>query len=126
MPASRRLIRFARQNRRDTGLAETLLWNELRGKQLGPRFRRQDPQGPYIADFTCRRHKLVIEVDDWSHTDPARDRDRDDWFLSRGWFMLRIDDTEILEALDETIDLIIQALEDPQSIVNPLNRPEDW
>ncbi len=40
--------------------------------------------------------------------------------------MLRIDDTEILEALDETIDLIIQALEDPQSIVNPLNRPEDW
>lgn len=74
MATDRRLLRFARQNRRETGLAETLLWNELRGRQLGPRFRRQDPQGPFIADFTWRSHKLVIEVDDWSHDDPEKDR----------------------------------------------------
>lgn len=76
MATDRRLLRFARQNRRETGLAETLLWNELRGRQLGPRFRRQDPQGPFIADFTWRSHKLVIEVDDWSHDDPEKDRSR--------------------------------------------------
>lgn len=125
MATDRRLLRFARQNRRETGLAETLLWNELRGRQLGPRFRRQDPQGPFIADFTWRSHKLVIEVDDWSHDDPEKDRRRDAWFHARGWFVLRIDDVEVIEALDDTIDLIIQALHDRESIVDPRNRSDD-
>jgi cyclase len=41
--------------------AEELLWQNLKGKQLGVKFRRQHPLGIYIADFYCHRHKLVIE-----------------------------------------------------------------
>ena len=43
--------------------AEVQLWQELRDKKLGLRFRRQFVIGQYIADFVCLPLKLVIEVD---------------------------------------------------------------
>lgn len=32
--------------------AEVVLWNHLKGKQMGYKFRRQQGIGPYIVDFT--------------------------------------------------------------------------
>ena len=122
MDGRRDLIRFARQNRTDPGKAEAMLWAELRHRALGPRFRRQDPLGPYIADFSCRSERIIIEVDDVSHTDAEADRRRDEWFLTRGWFVLRINDLEVLEALDETIELIMRTIADRDSIKDPLNQ----
>ncbi len=101
-----------------------MLWRELRGRQLGVKFRRQDPIGPYIADFSCRDKRVVVETDGDTHQDPERDRARDCWFLDHGWFVLRFDDNEVLNNLNETIELIIQALEDRDSVVNPLNIPD--
>jgi len=118
------MTRFARLNRADPTRAERFLWAELRRSTLGVRFRRQDPIGPYIADFSCRSHRLIVEVDGDSHDDPARDRTRDRWFHSDGWFVLRFDDNDVSEGLDETVDLIMQALEDPKTVTNPLNLPE--
>ena len=117
-------IRYARANRKNPTLAEVALWQELKGLALGVRFRREDPIGPYIADFSCRSHRLIIETDGESHTDPERDRTRDAWFHTQGWFVLRFDDNDVLDHIDETITLIIQALRDPGSIVNPLNLPD--
>ncbi len=117
-----RLIQFARTNRSDPGLAEVRIWSELRRSGLGVRFRRQDVIGPFIVDFSCRSKRLIIEIDDASHDDPAADARRDDWFHRRGWFVLRIDDVEVLEALDETVDLIMRALDDPSTIGDSLNR----
>ncbi|MCL1599418.1 MAG: DUF559 domain-containing protein [Actinomycetia bacterium] len=116
--------RFARANRKDPTLAELALWQELRGSALGVRFRRQDPIGPYIADFSSRSHRLIVETDGESHTDAERDRIRDAWFHAHGWFVLRFDDNDVLDHLDETISLILQALHDPKNVVNPLNLPE--
>jgi BirA family biotin operon repressor/biotin-[acetyl-CoA-carboxylase] ligase len=116
--------RLARINRRDATNAEFLLWQELRGSALGVRFRRQDPVGPYIADFSCRSHRLIIETDGNSHIDPIPDRERDSWFNDHGWFVIRFDDNDVLDELDQTIDLIIQALEDPTTITNPLKLPD--
>ncbi len=118
------LTRFARRNRRDPTLAEAALWRELRGSALGVRFRRQDPMGPYIADFSCRTHRLIVETDGESHVDARRDRTRDRWFADHGWLVLRFDDGDVLDHIDETVDLIIRALADPTSIVNPLNLPD--
>jgi very-short-patch-repair endonuclease len=42
---------------------ERKLWKVLRGEQLGVKFRRQHPIGPYIADFYSREAQLVVEVD---------------------------------------------------------------
>jgi very-short-patch-repair endonuclease len=62
-----------------------------------------------------------VETDGDSHDDPTRDRIRDQWFNDHGWFVLRFDDNDVFEELDEAIDLIIQAVDDPESVGDPLN-----
>ena len=47
-------LQNARTLRREHTDAEGLLWDRLRGKGLRDhKFRRQQPIGPYIADFAC-------------------------------------------------------------------------
>ena len=48
-------------------IAEKILWEELRNKQTGYKFRKQHPIGDYIADFICIEKKLVVEVDGGYH-----------------------------------------------------------
>lgn len=50
--------------------AEELLWQHLKGKQLGVKSRRQHPLGIYIADFYCHQHKLIVELDGDIHLRP--------------------------------------------------------
>jgi imidazole glycerol-phosphate synthase subunit HisF len=47
--------------------AEELLWNYLRTKPLGFKFRRQHSFSNYILDFYCHALNLVIEVDGSIH-----------------------------------------------------------
>jgi len=42
---------------------EEILWNYLRTKPLGFKFRRQHSFLNYILDFYCHQLKLVIEID---------------------------------------------------------------
>ena len=79
--------RRARELRRTMSLPEVLLWQELRKRPEGLRFRRQHPAGPYVVDFFCPARKLAIEVDGEAHgygDRPVRDRVRDDWLLGEG------------------------------------------
>jgi len=58
----------ARILRRNMTLAEVLLWNRLKQRQvLGYDFDRQRPIGKYIVDFYCKALRLAIEVDGSSH-----------------------------------------------------------
>jgi len=43
--------------------AEKILWQEVRAKKLGVRFRRQQVIAGFIVDFYCHKAALVIEVD---------------------------------------------------------------
>ncbi|HEY7200276.1 MAG TPA: DUF559 domain-containing protein [Candidatus Dormibacteraeota bacterium] len=53
------MLDLARQLRRDMTLPERMLWNAIRGRRLGPRFRREVPMDPYIVDFYCPDAKLI-------------------------------------------------------------------
>jgi very-short-patch-repair endonuclease len=53
--------------------------------------------------------------------DAKRDAQRDEWFISNGWLVLRIADFEVLESLGEVIELVLQALQDPSKIEDPLH-----
>jgi len=79
--------------------AEGLLWHYLRNKQLGGyKFRRQQPIGPYIADFACLSQKLLIELDGSQHA--ARqdyDAKRDAFLRERGYRVLRFWNNEVFE-----------------------------
>jgi len=50
----------ARQLRHAPTVSEQRLWNWLRNRTFaGFKFRREEPIGPYVADFYCARLKLV-------------------------------------------------------------------
>ena len=107
--------------RRDPTLAEAILWNALRRRHLGVRFRRQEPIGPFIADFVCRSHRVVVELDGASHDDLARDQARDTWLTRNGWFVLRFDNEDVLGDFEGVLRIIELALEAPHRVADPRN-----
>jgi very-short-patch-repair endonuclease len=68
--------------------AETAVWNIVRRQNLGWRFRRQEPIGPYIVDFVCISRRLVVEMDGTNHGGEY-DRIRDDYLRRLGFRVLR-------------------------------------
>lgn len=88
--------------RRTMTLPEVLLWQELRKRPAGLRFRRQHPAGTYVLDFYCPAVKLAIEVDGEAHARgdrPLRDAIRDAWLGAQGVRVVRIPAAEILSDL---------------------------
>src|SRR3972149_1834779 len=77
----------ARQLRRPLTPAEQVLWQHLRNRNFGGKFRRQRPIGPFIVDFCCDEARLVVELDGESHHHAVQ-RERDDlrteWLEEKG------------------------------------------
>ena len=70
IPYNPKLKQIARELRKNMTLSETLLWNQLKGKQMmGYDFHRQKPIDNYIVDFYCSKLLLAIEVDGDSHSE---------------------------------------------------------
>lgn len=46
---------------------ESLLWERLKGKSLGFKFRRQHPINRYVLDFYCHEKRLSVELDGGYH-----------------------------------------------------------
>ncbi len=117
-----RLLGFARHMRREPTRAEQHLWSQLRRSQLGVRFRRQEPIGPFIVDFVCLKRQFVVEVDGGVHEDIKKDLARDAWLHRHGFFVLHLDNQHVLDDIDGAIALIEQALAGPESVFDPIER----
>jgi very-short-patch-repair endonuclease len=93
---------FARRLRKEMTDAERFVWARIRHRQiLGLEFRRQDPVGPYIADFVCHEIKLVIELDGGQHaTQIEADAARTRWFEAEGYRVVRFWNPEVFEDWD--------------------------
>jgi very-short-patch-repair endonuclease len=105
-------VKQARALRSNPTATERLLWSRLRQRKLGGlKFRRQTPMGPYILDFLCLRHRLVVEADGPFH-DPERDAIRDAWLETKGFRVLRFSNREISGTPDLVADRILAALEE--------------
>ena len=80
------------------------------------KFRRQSPVGPFIADFLCFRHRLIIEVDGGQHDAQAdRDARRTAFLESEGYRVLRFWNNDVLANIDGVVRMIGLALENPLS-----------
>lgn len=104
---------FARSLRRRPSRAERALWDALRDRGLGVKFRRQHPIAPYTADFACAEAKLIVEIDGLSHDDERQaehDQTRTQSLRDAGWRVLRVRDTDVLSNLQAVIARIKQAL----------------
>jgi very-short-patch-repair endonuclease len=97
-------------------LPEVLLWQELRNRPAGLKFRKQHPAGPYTADFFCHEARLVVEVDGEAHergNRPQRDAARDEWFAVRKLAVMRVPAAEVLTNLDGVLAGIVATAESP-------------
>jgi very-short-patch-repair endonuclease len=91
------MVARARAMRREPTEAEAVLWRILRGRRLSAlKFRRQAPIRPYIADFVCFEHRLIVEADGSQHAESPHDEKRDAFLAIQGFSVLRFWNAEIL------------------------------
>lgn len=111
----------ARALRRTMTLPEVLLWQALRARPNGLKFRRQHPVGPYILDFYCESARVGIELDGMAHDmgdNPNRDAARDAWLAGVGISVIRVAAREVLGSLDVVVKLVVDRC-------RPLHHPAD-
>ncbi|MBS0245707.1 MAG: endonuclease domain-containing protein [Proteobacteria bacterium] len=107
---------LAKSLRRGMTRAETLLWRCLKSHYIGMQFRRQTPIGPYIADFCCHRARLIVELDGESHDfaeQQQSDAQRDRWFATQGYRVLRFTNDDVLKNLEGVVAAIVSAIPPP-------------
>jgi very-short-patch-repair endonuclease len=91
-------------------LPEVLLWNVLRTRPDGLKFRKQYPICGYVADFACLSRRLLIEVDGENHgygDRPERDIARDRTLSAAGYETLRIPAIEVLKNMEGVLTHIL-------------------
>jgi len=102
-------------------LPEVVLWQQLRHRPGGLKFRRQHPAGPYVLDFYCETACLCIEVDGAIHgfgDSPIADEYRDRWLAEAGIRTIRVAARDILENLDGVMRLVVH-----ECRAKPLHQP---
>jgi len=98
--------------RQDGTREEALLWIELKARRLGGfHFVRQLPIGPYIADFACRKARLIVEVDGSQHAGSGHDQRRDDHLRRAGWSTIRFWNEDIVRNRTAVCETILAALD---------------
>jgi len=110
------------ENRQHATEAEAILWEELRNRKLGFKFRRQHPVDKYIVDFICLSANLVIEADgDYHNLEEQRESDkvRTERLQDLGYRVLRFKNESILKNIQNVLSSIKTALSNPPS---PLER----
>ncbi|HKB96733.1 MAG TPA: endonuclease domain-containing protein [Rhizomicrobium sp.] len=108
---------LARKLRRKQTEAERTLWLALRSRRFHNfKFRRQQPIGPYIADFVCFEANLIIELDGDQHGSSGGlvyDKARTERLADDGFRVLRFPNHELSGNFDGVLSGIAIALRLP-------------
>jgi very-short-patch-repair endonuclease len=103
-----KLKNLARQLRKNSTLAEILLWKNIKGKSYGYEFHRQVPIDEFIIDFYCHELRLAIEIDGNTHDyNYNLDENRQKKLESFGITFVRFSDNDVKRNLND----ILRALE---------------
>ena len=108
-----KLKEFALSHRKESPIAETILWDKLRNKKEGYKFRRQHIIGQFIADFVCLEKGLIIEVDGNYHQLPEMkfsDQERTRALKELGFDVLRFNNDEIIYNSESVLKQILSHL----------------
>ncbi len=108
------LKEFAEENRKNPTLAESVLWNALKGNGIGLKFRRQHIIEDFVVDFFCYEKKLTIEFDGGYHNAPAQmknDAERKVRLNELGYTELRFSNEQVLADIDAVLKKIIEVAE---------------
>ena len=109
------LIKFRKRLRNNLTPAEATLWKHIKSKQIyNIQWRRQFSIGTYILDFYCPKAKLAIELDGKEHYTIAGDKydyERNNFISSKGIKILRYENKEIWESIEQVIEEINKELQ---------------
>lgn len=111
--------------------AESALWEGLRNKNLGVKFRRQHPVNAYIPDFVCLEKLLVVEVDGGYHfvgNQQVSDEERTRYLEQNGFKVIRFTNEEVLGDIDGVLERIKEVLKSKEDMIqseenNPVGTP---
>jgi very-short-patch-repair endonuclease len=108
MGASYNIKAKARELRKSMTIAEKILWDRLKNRQLnGMHFRRQHPYNIYILDFFCFEAKLAIEIDGDIHLNQKEyDKERTRFLESTGLKVIRFPNKDIESRINWVIKVI--------------------
>lgn len=104
------IFRFAEKLRENMTKEENKLWEFLRLKPEGFKFRRQHPFGRYVLDFYCHKTKLAIEIDGKYHELPEQkklDETRTKEIENNGIKELRFTNEEVTSQFENVKNTIL-------------------
>jgi len=120
---NRNLKQNARKLRTEMTDSEQILWSRLRKKQIqGIQFYRQKVIGNYIVDFYAPKATLVVEADGSQHMETPNfqnDVRRDLYLKSCGLQVLRFNNLQILQELEDVIEVIFRVVRERMGGKNP-------
>jgi very-short-patch-repair endonuclease len=111
-----KLLFRIRELRKEQTRQEKILWDAIRNRKLGFKFRRQYSIGGYILDFYCPEIKLVVELDGPQHSRKENllyDKERTDYLQILGCSILRFTNKEINENLKKVLSTIMECFPSP-------------
>lgn len=109
-------IDLAKALRNNATKAEIILWEYLRKRNLGIKFRRQQPIGKYIVDFMSASEKIIIELDGGQHNtkdNRINDKERDEFLTKLGYAVIRIWNNDIFNNINGVLDYILSVINNP-------------
>lgn len=113
-PSTYALLKANQQDRKKhTTEAEQVLWEHLKTKQLGLKFRRQHIIDMFIVDFVCLSKRLVIEVDGKYHLQSKQqevDEMRTQILNDLGFKVIRFANEEVIGDVDGVVSQIEEKL----------------
>lgn len=110
----------AKEMRHNPTETEEIVWQRLRNKQTGFKFRRQHPVGKFIPDFVCIEKQLIVEIDGKIHLQQqVEDKARTEELEQLGYTVIRFTNEEVIANTDGVIAQItakLKALADTKAL----------
>ncbi len=105
----------AEEMRANPTKAEKVLWEKLRNKQLGIKFRQQHIINKFIVDFCSIKSALIIEVDGKIHINQKEaDAERTRILEQEGYKVIRFTNKEVLTDINKVLNTIKEASRHPK------------
>ncbi|MDD7884573.1 DUF559 domain-containing protein [Flavivirga sp. 57AJ16] len=115
------LLERAKEMRANPTQAEAVLWEQLRNKNLGAKFRQQHLIGDYIVDFVCLKKRLIIEVDGKIHESQIEEDAKRTEILENDYYkVIRFTNEEVLGNIESVLENIKKELAERESIQSDL------
>ncbi|TCP98210.1 very-short-patch-repair endonuclease [Sphingomonas sp. PP-F2F-A104-K0414] len=115
----------ARDLRNDATNAEQMLWRQLKRSRLQDlKFSRQMPIAGYFADFVCRSHKLIVELDGSQHVEgQPHDDARTVQLEAAGYRVVRFWNNDLTSNMPGVLETILNAAIGTERVPTPQPPP---